>query len=158
MDIRIRQIKESDYDPIISVLDEWWGGRQMASMLPRLFFKHFSETSFLAEIDAKKVGFLIGFFSPTYDSEAYIHFIGVHPDYRKSGIGRFLYHHFFDVTRKHGRNMIRCVTSPVNTSSIAFHQLIGFRTEPCTGDSSNIPIYRNYDGPGEDRVLFFKRL
>jgi len=158
MDIRIRQIKESDYDPIISVLDEWWGGRQMASMLPRLFFKHFSETSFLAEIDAKKVGFLIGFFSPTYDSEAYIHFIGVHPDYRKSGIGRFLYHHFFDVTRKHERNMIRCVTSPVNTSSIAFHQLIGFRTEPCTGDSSNIPIYRNYDGPGEDRVLFFKRL
>ena len=44
MDIRIRQIKESDYEAIISVLDEWWGGRQMAAMLLRLFFKHFSET------------------------------------------------------------------------------------------------------------------
>ena len=158
MDIRIRQIKESDYEAIISVLDEWWGGRQMAAMLPRLFFKHFSETSFLAEIDARKVGFLIGFFSATYDSEAYIHFVGVHPDYRKSGIGRFLYHHFFDITRKHGRNMVRCVTSPVNTNSIAFHQRIGFQMEPCTEDLSSIPIHRNYDGPSEDRVLFFKRL
>ena len=158
MDILIRHIKESDYEAIISVLDEWWGGRQMAAMLPRLFFKHFSETSLLAEIDSKKVGFLIGFFSATYDSEAYIHFAGVHPDYRKSGIGRFLYHNFFDVTRKHGRNMIRCVTSPVNANSIAFHQRMGFQIEPFTEHSSNIPIRRNYDGPGEDRVLFFKRL
>jgi ribosomal protein S18 acetylase RimI-like enzyme len=158
MDILIRHIKESDYEAIISVLDEWWGGRQMAAMLPRLFFKHFSETSLLAEIDSKKVGFLIGFFSAKYDSEAYIHFVGVHPDYRKSGIGRFLYHHFFDVTRKHGRNMVRCVTSPVNTKSIAFHQRMGFQIEPCTEDSSKIPIHRNYDGPGEDRVVFFKRL
>ena len=158
MDIRIREIKESDYDAIISVLNDWWGGRQMATMLPKLFFKHFSKTSFLAEIGAKKVGFLIGFFSATYDSEAYIHFAGVHPDYRKSGIGRFLYHHFFDVTRKHGRNMVRCVTSPVNTSSIAFHQRMGFLIEPFAEHSSNMPIHRNYDGPGEDRVLFFKRL
>ena len=158
MDIRIRQIKESDYDAIISVLNEWWGGRQMAAMMPRLFFKHFSETSFLAEIDAKKVGFLIGFFSATYDSEAYIHFVGVHPDYRKSGIGRFLYQHFFDTTRKHGRNIVRCVTSPVNTNSVAFHQHMGFQIEPIIEDSSRIPIHRNYDGPGEDRVLFFKKL
>jgi ribosomal protein S18 acetylase RimI-like enzyme len=158
MDIRIRRIKESDYDAIISVLNDWWGGRQMAAMLPKLFFKHFSETSFLAEMDAKKMGFLIGFFSATYDSEAYIHFVGVHPEYRKSGIGRFLYHRFFDVTHKHGRNMVRCVTSPVNTNSVAFHQRMGFQMEPCTEDLCGIPIHRNYDGPGEDRVLFFKRL
>ena len=158
MDIRIREIKESDYDAIISVLNDWWGGRQMATMLPKLFFKHFSKTSFLAEMDAKKVGFLIGFFSATYDSEAYIHFVGVHPDYRKSGIGRFLYHHFFDITRKHGRNMVRCVTSPINTNSIAFHQRMEFQMEPCTEALSSIPIHRNYDGHSEDRVLFFKRL
>ena len=158
VDIRIRHIEESDYDAIISVLNEWWGGRQMATMLPRLFFKHFSETSFLAEIDDKKVGFLIGFFSATFNSEAYIHFAGVHPDHRKRGIGRFLYHHFFDVSRKHGRSIIRCVTSPVNKNSIAFHRSMGFQLEPSNQDSSNIPIHRNYDGPGEDRVLFFKRL
>ena len=53
----IRQIEESDYDAIISVLDEWWGRRQMTAMLPRLFFKHFKKTSFLAEVDTNKVGF-----------------------------------------------------------------------------------------------------
>ena len=158
VEIMIRHIEESDYDGIISVLNEWWGGRQMATMLPRMFFKHFSETGFLAEIDDKNVGFLIGFFSATFKSEAYIHFAGVHPDHRKMGIGRSLYHRFFDVSRKHGRSIIRCVTSPVNKNSIAFHRSMGFQLEPSTEDSSCIPIHENYDGPGEDRVLFFKRL
>jgi ribosomal protein S18 acetylase RimI-like enzyme len=158
MDIRIRNIRETDYDSIISVVDEWWSGRQMAAMLPRLFFKHFTETSFTAEIDTRKVGFLIGFLSPAYDSEAYIHFAGVHPDYRKKGIGRLLYEQFFEVARKHGRNKVRCVTSPVNTNSVAFHQRMGFQVEPSAEGSGTISIHQNYDGPGEDRVLFFKGL
>jgi len=158
VDIRIRHIEESDYDAIISVLNEWWGGRHMATMLPRLFFKHFRETGFFAEVDDKNVGFLIGLFSSTFNSEAYIHFAGVHPAHRKGGIGRCLYHHFFEVSRKHGRSIIRCVTSPVNKNSIAFHRSMGFQLEPSTEDSNGIPIHRNYDGPGEDRVLFFKRL
>jgi ribosomal protein S18 acetylase RimI-like enzyme len=158
MNVQIRQIEESDYDSIISVLDDWWGGRQMTAMLPRLFFKHFRETGFLAGAGVEHVGFLIGFLSETYPSEAYVHFVGVHPDYRKSGIGRSLYHHFFDVTRKHRRKMVRCVTSPVNTNSIAFHQRMGFQMEPSTEHLNDMPIHRNYDGPGEDRVLFFKRL
>jgi ribosomal protein S18 acetylase RimI-like enzyme len=157
-DVRIRSIEESDYDAIISVLDEWWGERQMVAMLPRLFFKYFSETSFLSEIDDTKVGFLIGFFSATCNSEAYIHFAGVHPDHRRKGIGGLLYCHFFDVSRKHGRSIIRCVTSPINKNSIAFHSSMGFQLEPSTDVLSNIPIHRNYDGPGEDRVLFFRRL
>jgi ribosomal protein S18 acetylase RimI-like enzyme len=155
--VRIRPIEESDYDAIISVLDEWWGERQMVAMLPRLFFKYFTETSFLAEIGDKRVGFLVGFFSVTGNSEAYIHFAGVHPDYRKSGIGRLLYGHFFDVCRKHGRSIIRCVTSPVNKNSIAFHSSMGFQLEPSSEVLGNIPIHRNYDGPGQDRVLFLKR-
>jgi hypothetical protein len=27
---------------VIAVIDEWWGGRPMAGMLPRLFFDHFT--------------------------------------------------------------------------------------------------------------------
>jgi ribosomal protein S18 acetylase RimI-like enzyme len=158
VDIRIRHIEESDYDAIISLLNEWWGGRPMATMLPRLFFRHFSETGFFAELGDQAVGFLIGFFSARFNSEAYIHFAGVHPNHRKKGIGRYLYHRFFDVSRKHGRSIIRCVTSPVNKKSIAFHRSMGFQLEPSTENSNGIPIHRNYDGPGEDRVLFLKRL
>src|SRR6266576_2939216 len=45
----IRQIRPSDYWPVISVIDDWWSGRHMADMLPRLFFEHFTDTSFAAE-------------------------------------------------------------------------------------------------------------
>lgn len=33
----IRQVESSDYQPIISVLNDWWGGRNMSDMLPKLF-------------------------------------------------------------------------------------------------------------------------
>jgi ribosomal protein S18 acetylase RimI-like enzyme len=86
--MEIRSVKGSDYYVISPLINEWWGGRQMSDMLPKLFFDHFKNTSFIAEKDGKIVGFLIGFLSQTYPEEAYIHFVGVHPDYRKSGIGR----------------------------------------------------------------------
>ncbi len=81
----IRHVEPNDYPPIVAVVDKWWGGRPMANMLPKLFFVHFRNTSFIAEIDGKIVGFLIGFVSQTVRDEAYIHFVGVHPDFRKTG-------------------------------------------------------------------------
>jgi hypothetical protein len=74
--VQIRPIRPSDYRPVISVIDDWWGGRHMADMLPRLFFEHFTDTSFAAERDAELIGFLIGFQSQSRPAEAYIHFVG----------------------------------------------------------------------------------
>jgi hypothetical protein len=82
--VNIRHLEEGDYDAIIAVLDDWWGGRQMSYLLPRIFFVHFRETSFAIEEDSKVVAFLAGFVSQTYADEAYIYFVGVHPDYRGS--------------------------------------------------------------------------
>ncbi len=44
---------------------------------------------------------------------------------------------------------MRCVTSPVNERSVAFHEALGFEVDRVAED---------YDGPGEDRVLLVKRL
>lgn len=38
----IRTITSEDYEMVTSVLNEWWGGRQMKDKLPRLFFGTFS--------------------------------------------------------------------------------------------------------------------
>jgi hypothetical protein len=46
MTFRIRQLSAADYPFVISVIDRWWGGRPMADKLPRLFFEHFTDTSF----------------------------------------------------------------------------------------------------------------
>jgi ribosomal protein S18 acetylase RimI-like enzyme len=154
----LRHAQPSDYAPIIGVVNDWWGGRAMSDMLPKLFFVHFQETSFIAEQDGERVGFLIGFLSQSFPDEAYIHFVGVHPDYRKAGVGRILYGRFFEAARAHGRTLVRCVTAPVNKPSIAFHLRMGFQAEPQSTVVDGIPFYADYDGPGGDRVVFVKRL
>lgn len=150
MSVAIRHANPSDYGRVIQHVNAWWGGRDMAPMLPKLFFLHFEGTSFVADDDeGRLIAFLIGFLSQTDDAEAYIHFVGVAPEERGSGIGRQLYQRFFTVAREHGRSLVRCVTSPVNKGSIAFHESLGFTVEKVAED---------YDGPGEDRVLFVKQL
>ena len=103
----------------------------------------------LAEDGEDLVGFLIGFLSQTKDDEAYIHFVGVSPEHRGEGLGRELYERFFEEARGHGRTVVRCVTSPVNEDSVAFHEALGFEVDR---------VVEDYDGPGEDRVLLVKRL
>jgi ribosomal protein S18 acetylase RimI-like enzyme len=154
----IRHVEPSDYQPVISVINDWWGGRNMSDMLPKLFFIHFRETSFTAKSNGKIIGFLIGFLSQTFQDEAYIHFAGVHPHYRKMGLGHALYERFFEAARNLGRTVVRCVTSPVNKGSIAFHLRMGFGIERSETIVEGISFAKNYDGHGGDRVLFSKTL
>ena len=46
MTFQIRHLSSADYPLVISVIDQWWGGRPMADKLPRLFFEHFTEHQF----------------------------------------------------------------------------------------------------------------
>lgn len=156
--MEIRLAKGSDYYTISPLINEWWGGRQMSDKLPKLFFDHFTNTSFVAEKEGEIVGFLIGFFSQTHSNEAYIHFVGVHPEYRKHNIGKKLYNKFFNEVKQNGRKIIRCVTSPVNKVSIAYHTKIGFEIEKGDKTIDGVSINSNYDGPNQDRVLFVKEL
>jgi ribosomal protein S18 acetylase RimI-like enzyme len=148
--LTIRHATPSDYDRVIGQVDSWWGGRAMAPMLPKLFFVHFGATSYVVEDDAGSlIAFLTGFLSQTHPTEAYVHFIGVAPEHRGSGLGRRLYERFKEGVRGQGRTVVRAVTSLTNTQSISFHQSLGFEIDG---------IAANYDGPGEDRVLLVLRL
>lgn len=130
----------------------------MSDMLPKLFFTHFCETSFIAELDDKIIGFLIGFLSQSHSKEAYIHFVGIHPEFRKQGIAGTLYKQFFQTVQGLGHTRIKCVTSPVNKSSIAYHLHMGFEAEPSETQEDGVPYHLDYDGVGEHRVIFVKHL
>jgi GNAT superfamily N-acetyltransferase len=158
MTVQIREIRPADYRPVISVVDDWWGGRPMADMLPHLFFEHFTDTSFAAEIDGELAGFLVGFVSQSRAGEAYIHFVGIRPDERGSGLGRQLYERFFAAVRERGCGLVRSVTSPVNSGSVRFHRRMGFEVEPGDKEVNGIQVAADYDGAGNDRVRFVKRL
>ncbi len=150
MPATIRHANSSDYGRVIQHVNAWWGGREMALMLPQLFFVHFEGTSFVAEDEeGKLVGFLCGFLSQTEPDEAYVHFIGVDPAQRGTGLGRALYEVFFAAAREHGRSVVRAVTSPENEPSISFHRSLAFEIERTV---------RDYDGPGEDRALLVRRI
>ncbi|MBK6871997.1 MAG: GNAT family N-acetyltransferase [Kineosporiaceae bacterium] len=145
----VRSARPQDYDRIAPLLDAWWG-RPILEALPRLFLDHFHASSLVAEHpDGALRGFLIGFASPSQPAEAYIHFVGIAPSERGSGLGRVLYETFFEAARTAGRTMVSAVTSPVNTPSIAFHAALGFEvSSPVAG----------YNGPGHDLVTFRRRL
>ena len=64
-------------------MPSWWSGRDLTALLPELFLEHFYDTSFVSEQGTELVGFLVGFLSQAHHNEAYIHFVGVHPDFRK---------------------------------------------------------------------------
>ncbi len=154
----IRHPEPSDHERIMAVMPDWWGGRDLRAMLPRLFLHHFNDTSFVAEEEGDLVAFLVGFMSPSRAGEAYIHFVGVHPGHRDLGLGRELYRRFFEVCRDRGRDVIRACTSPVNRGSILFHQHMGFDMEPGDHVVDGIPVTRDYNRPGDPKVLFTKHL
>ncbi len=147
-DLTLRAATPSDYDRIAAVIDGWWG-RPVRHLLPRLFLDHFHATSAVAEASGDLAGFLIGFLSPSLPDAAYIHFVGIRPGCRGEGLARQLYQRFFALAETGGRTVVRAVTSPENTASIAFHTAMGFTvTGPVPG----------YDGPGDVKVLFKRAL
>lgn len=101
----------------------------MTGLVPGVFFVHFRPTSFVAEIESRIVGVLIGFVSQTFVKRAYIHVVAVDPSSRNASIARNLYEHFFDVARAAGSTEVGAITQAINVGSIAFHERMGFRSE-----------------------------
>ena len=146
--MQVRNIIAEDYFSVSSVLNDWWGGRPMTHLLPRLFFEHFQPTSFVIEAKDELVAFIIGFVSQTNTHEAYIHFVGVHPHYRKQGLANHLYELFINTVKGMGCKEVHCITTPINTGSIAFHEALGF----------DVQLSKDYAGEGQDRIVFSKSI
>lgn len=156
--IKIRKGTPLDHERIVSVMPEWWGGRDLSSSVLKIFFIHFNNTIFIAEIGCGLVGFLVGFMSQSEERIGYIHFAGVHPQFRKSGIGRLLYEQFYAACKENDRSIVKSCTSPVNKLSIDFHQKMGFEIEPGDGIVYDVPVTLDYLGKGNPKVLFKKTL
>ncbi len=163
----IRKATEADFDRITGAIEIWWDSpemnteaarRERAALVPRLYLQHFTDTCLVIDGAQGIQGFLIGFLSPQRPNEGYIHFVGVAPDARGEGIGRRLYSCFFDICRADGRGVVRCITSPGNTQSIAYHQAMGFKVEIGDALREGVSFKSNYDGPGLDRVAFVRKI
>jgi len=154
----IRPLTPEDYDFISPKLDDWWGGRPVRQLLPRLFFEHFSDTSFVVQHGQSVAAFLVGFKSLSQPSIAYLHFIGVAPEFRKHGYGRMLLTKFMRKASELECAEIRSITAPTNLGSIAFHHSLGFELPLGNGWQGDLPIHLHHAGDGQHRILFRKPL
>lgn len=131
-------------------------------MLPRLWFKDFSETSFVVRgEETLPLAFLVGYISPTDKTKSYVHFVGVDPAFRTHGLGKSLYNAFAIKVFDLGALRIEAVTSPINTTSLRFHQALGFLAKEPNGEHvlpTEASGHKDFDGPGEGRVLLVRSL
>ena len=142
-----RPLGKPDYDHIVQVVDRWWGGPTSALAHP-LFFYELGSLARVVETDGVLVGFLFGFVTEGGPRTGYVHLVGIHPDFRRRGVGRVLYQAFEEDCLGAGCGRLKAVTTAGNEGSIAFHRALGWQSE----------FVDDYAGPARPRTVFTKTL
>ena len=144
--MQTRKITKGDFDHIVEVIDRWWGG-PMANFAHPIFFYELGDNALIVE-EGELVGFLLGFIVFATPKTGYVHLVGIHPDFRRKGVGRLLYETFTERCRSLGCERMKAITTPGNAGSIRFHDALGW-------DSSEI---EDYAGRDRRRIVFTKDL
>ena len=147
-----RRITKHDFDRIVEVIDAWWGG-PISTFAHPVFFYELGDHALVVEDAGTMIGFLLGFIAaPTALGSplktGYVHLVGIHPDYRRRGVGRVLYAKFIENCRSIECRRIKAITTHGNEGSIRFHLALGF-------SASEV---EDYAGPGRKRLVFTKDL
>jgi GNAT superfamily N-acetyltransferase len=146
MTMQTRPLIKADYDEIVQVIDRWWGGPTSALAHP-IFYYELGRLARVVESDGIMVGFLFGFVCPDA-SVGYVHLVGIHPDYRRRGVGKVLYAAFEDDCRRAGCRSLKAITTLGNEASMRFHQALGW----------SMTETEDYAGPGRMRIVFQRDL
>jgi GNAT superfamily N-acetyltransferase len=142
-----RPMTKADFDEIVEVIDRWWGG-PIGTFAHPIFFYELGEHARVIEDRGEMIGFLLGFITHESVRTGYVHLVGIHPEYRRRGVGRMLYAAFVETCRAAGSQRIKAITTLGNEGSKAFHLALGW-------DAREVD---DYAGPGRRRIVFTKDL
>ena len=147
--MNVRRITKTDFDRIAEVIDHWWGG-PIGTFAHPIFFYELGDQALVVEQGPDLVGFLLGFIVSAKGAPrtGYVHLVGIHPDYRRRGVGRLLYDRFTEECRAAACLRMKAITTPGNEGSIRFHVALGWHVQEI----------EDYAGPGRRRLVFTKRL
>jgi ribosomal protein S18 acetylase RimI-like enzyme len=147
--MNVRRITKADFDRIAEVIDHWWGG-PIGTFAHPIFFYELGDQALVVEQGPELIGFLLGFIvaAKGVPRTGYVHLVGIHPDYRRRGVGRLLYDRFTEECRAAECVRMKAITTPGNEGSIRFHVALGW----------NVQEVDDYAGPGRRRIVFTKPL
>src|SRR3954467_14221274 len=143
--MQTRRITKSDFDQIVEVIDRWWGG-PIGTFAHPIFFYELGEKALIVEEEGPLIGFLLGFIDHEPVRTGYVHLVGIHPDFRRRGVGRLLYRDFVDGCRAAGCIRMKAITTLGNEGSLRFHLAVGWAAAEV----------EDYAGPGRKRIVFTK--
>jgi len=142
-----RNITKRDFDRIAEVIDHWWGG-PIGTLAHPIFFYELGDMAVVVEENGEMIGFLLGFIAQNPVKTGYVHLVGIHPDFRRKGVGRQLYATFTQRAVREGCMRLKAITTTGNEGSIRFHVAQGWQAEEID----------DYAGPNRKRVVFTKEL
>ncbi len=142
-----RRITKHDFDQIVEVIDRWWGG-PISTFAHPIFFYELGDRALIVEEEGQMIGFLLGFVTPEGERTGYVHLVGIHPDFRRRGVGRLLYQTFTEACTAAGCTRMKAITTLGNDGSKAFHLAMGW-------DAAEVD---DYAGPARKRIVFTKSL
>jgi GNAT superfamily N-acetyltransferase len=152
----ITPLTREDFDQIRAELVDFWGTDHLRQLHHPMFLYEFGDTSLVIREGQRVIAYLLGF--TTFNGIAYIHMIAVRRSHQRRSLGHLLYERFTQIAVDRGCRELHAVTTPDNRQSITFHKQIGMQLIGEPGDDPEIPVWRNYAGPGEDRVVFRKQV
>jgi GNAT superfamily N-acetyltransferase len=77
-----------------------------------------------------------------------VHLVGIHPEYRRRGVGRMLYESFTEACRVADCVRMKAITTLGNEGSQRFHLAVGWEAQEID----------DYAGPSRKRIVFTKDL
>ncbi|MCE5214082.1 MAG: GNAT family N-acetyltransferase [Methanobacterium sp.] len=157
----LRNVEEEDFLNISRIANNCEPMITERNSIYHLFTKFFNNTSLIIEKDDKSImGFLLGFQSQKNPKDAYIHLICVVPQLRNQGLAKALVKEFLNIVSKKGCNNVYLITSPTNKKAINFYRNMGFEVDKKGKEIiiDGISTFKDYNGPGEHKVIFNKLL
>ena len=124
------------------------------------FTKFFKNTSLVFEDNGNIKGFLLGFISQENNENAYIHLLCIKKDLRGQNMASNLVEKFISIVSSLDCKKVFLVCKPSNKTAIKFYNKMGFL--PLHSDKTiiidDINVFKDYDGPYEDKIVFFKSI
>ena len=158
-DLIIRNVVEEDFLVIAEVAEKCSPMTTERNSIYHIFTKFFKNTSLVVEDEDGSVrGFLLGFISQDNSENAYIHLLCLEKSLRGRKIAADLVNEFIKIVSSMGSKKISLITKPSNKAAIRFYNKIGFLSDKSdeTVEIDGINVFKGYNGPGHDKIVFYK--